>query len=63
MSLKNRLSKIEKNFPKRDIVYFLGWADCEWREAEGFVRTTNESIEGFKERVLVSTSKQFIWVK
>lgn len=61
MRLKNRLIRIEKNAPAIDKVHFLGWADCEWREAEGLVRHVNESKEDFFDRVKAITDKKFIW--
>lgn len=61
MSLKSRLAKIEKDAPKEEKVHFLGWADCEWREAEGLVRGEGESKEDFFERVKAATDKKFIW--
>lgn len=61
MSLKNRLAKIEKNIPESDKVHFLGWADCEWREAEGLVRAEDESKEEFFVRVKSITDKKWIW--
>lgn len=61
MSLKNRLAKIEKSAPNPDKVHFLGWADCEWREAEGLVRAVHESKEEFFERVKSITDKKWIW--
>ena len=61
MSLKSRLAKIEKNAPEEDRVHFLGWADCEWKEAEGLVRAESESKEDFFERVKAITDNKFIW--
>lgn len=61
MNLKSRLAKIEGNTPKADKVHFLGWADCEWREAEGLVRGENESKEDFFDRVKATTDNKFIW--
>ena len=61
MNLKNRLSKIEKNAPKAGEVHFLGWADCQWMEAEGLVRAEDESKEDFFERVKSITDKKWIW--
>ncbi len=61
MNLKNRLAKIEKNVPDVDKIHFLGWADCEWKEAEGLVRAGNESREEFFERVKIITNKKWIW--
>jgi hypothetical protein len=61
MSLKHRLAKIEKSIPDVDKVHFLGWADCEWKEAEGLVRSENESKEEFFERVQSTTDKKWIW--
>ena len=61
MSLKYRLARIEKDAPIVDEVHFLGWADCEWREAEGLVRAEDESKEAFFERVKCITDKKWIW--
>jgi hypothetical protein len=61
MNLKNRLAKIEAGAPKDGKVHFLGWADCEWREAEGLVRGENESREDFFSRVQAITDNKFIW--
>lgn len=61
MNLKRRLGNIEKMTPEVDRVHFLGWADCEWREAEGLIRYENESKEDFFDRVKAMTDKKFIW--
>ena len=61
MSLKSRLDRIEKNVPIVDEVHFMGWADCEWEEAEGLVRAKDESKESFFERVKAATNKKWIW--
>ena len=64
MSLASRIAKLEiRLMPTKTRTCWLMWRDCQWKEAEGFIRTTNESIEDFKERVLVNTNQQFIWVK
>jgi hypothetical protein len=44
-----------------DKVTFIGWADCEWREAEGMVRQEKESIEDFFTRVRATTNKKWIF--
>jgi hypothetical protein len=64
MKLINRIKQLEAKLliPKKEI-YWLMWRDCEWAECEGLRRSENESIESFKERILNSTDKQFIWVK
>lgn len=61
MNLKNRLAKIEASAPEAFKVQFLGWADCEWKRAEGLVRHHNESKEDFFVRVKAITDKKFIW--
>jgi hypothetical protein len=61
MNLKSRLAKIAASAPKADKVHFLGWADCEWREAGGLVRGENESREDFFSRVQTITDSKFIW--
>lgn len=61
MSLNKRLSKIEEKTPMDDKVTFIGWADCEWREAEGMVRQDKESIEDFFARVRAATNKKWIF--
>lgn len=61
MSLKNRLAKIEKNAPRLDEVHFMGWADCEWKEAEGLVRAKDESQKEFFARVRSVTNSKWIW--
>lgn len=61
MNLKNRLAKVEKNVFKVSEVTFLGWADCEWKEAEGQVRARDEPKEEFFERVKSITDKKLIW--
>lgn len=61
MSLKSRLTKIEKDAPEEEKVHFLGWADCEWREAEGLIRAEGESKEDFFKRVRSITDKKWIW--
>ena len=61
MNLKNRLAKIEASAPKPDKVHFLGWADCEWKRAEGLVREDNESKEDFFSRVQAITDNKWIW--
>ena len=62
MSLASRIQKLERSIkPKKDEVTFIGWADCEWKEAEGLVRYENESKENFFDRVKAITDKKFIW--
>lgn len=61
MSLKIRLAKIEKNAPGINEVHFMGWADCEWKVAEGLVRAEDESKERFFERVRGVTDKKWVW--
>ena len=61
MSLSNRVAKIERNAPAADTVYFFGWSDCQWRQAEGLVRAEAETKEEFFERVRTVTDKKWIW--
>ena len=61
MNLKSRLAKIEKSVPEVDKVHFFGWGDCEWREAEGLIRTEDESREEFFKRVISATDNKWIW--
>lgn len=64
MSLASRIKKLEiKLVPTKTETYWLMWRDCSWNEAEGIVRHKNEAIEEFKKRVLLTTTKRFIWVK
>lgn len=61
MNIKSRLAKIEAAKPIENKVHFLGWADCEWRKAEGLERGENESREDFFSRVQAITDNKFIW--
>ena len=61
MNLKSRLAKIEKDSPQEGKVHFLGWADCEWKRAEGLVRAEDESKEEFFRRVKSTTDNKWIW--
>lgn len=62
MSLTSRIQKLEIAIkPVGEKVTFIGWADCEWREAEGLIRYENESKEEFFNRVKAATDKKFIW--
>lgn len=64
MSLISRIEKLEAKLkPQKPEIYWLMWLECEWREAEGVIRNKHESIEDFQKRVLLTTDKQFIWVK
>lgn len=62
--LERRLVELEEKLrPQKPKIYWLVWLECEWRKAEGIIRNKNDSIEDFKKRVLLTTDKQFIWVK
>jgi hypothetical protein len=61
MNMRKRLTRIEAAKPIENKVHFFGWADCEWREAEGLVRHENESKDDFFDRVKAITDKKFIW--
>jgi hypothetical protein len=62
MTLKSRLQKLtDKLKPEEVKVYYMGWADCTWSEAEGLKRQENESKEDFCNRVYQTTKKQFLW--
>lgn len=62
MSLASRIKKLEEAIkPVEDKVTFIGWADCEWKKAEGLVRHPNESKEDFFGRVKAVTNNKFIW--
>jgi hypothetical protein len=61
VNLKSRLARIEKFAPIVDEVHFMGWADCEWKEAEGLVRANDESKESFFDRVRAVTNKKWVW--
>ena len=64
MSLLKRIEKLEQKLkPKRPEIYWLMWRNCQWREAEGFIRGENESKEQFQARISSKVNKQFIWVK
>ena len=64
MSLASRIEKLEEKLtPNKNRIYFIGWLNCRWHESEGLIRHEDESIEGFKKRVLKVTNKKFIWVK
>ena len=64
MSLTTRLKRLEiKLLPKSHGRYWLMWRNCQWKECEELVRSPKESINDFKKRVLLTTDKQFIWVK
>lgn len=64
MSLMSRIEKLEEKLAlKNRKIFFIGWADCIWQEAEGIRRNQAESIEEFQIRVLNSVKKRFIWVK
>ena len=64
MSLLKRIEKLEqKLILKEPEIYWLMWRDCQWRESEGLIRKEDESIEAFRERVLKTADKQFIWVR
>lgn len=64
MSLASRIGKLEEKMaPKREAIYFIGWANCTWSSAEGLIRHESESIKDFRKRVLLVTKKQFIWFK
>lgn len=60
----SRIEKLEEKLAlKNRKIFFIGWADCIWQEAEGIRRNQAESIEEFQIRVLNSVKKRFIWVK
>jgi hypothetical protein len=62
MTLKSRLQKLtDKLKPEEVKIYYMGWADCTWSEAEGLKRQENESKEDFCNRVYQTTKKQFLW--
>ena len=64
MSLASRIGKLEEKLaPQKGNIYFIGWANCEWRHAEGLVRGKNESKEAFLRRVKTSSLKNWIWCK
>jgi hypothetical protein len=52
---------LKKSAQYYDTVHFSGWADCEWKEAEGLVRAEKESMEEFFERIKIITNKKWIW--
>jgi hypothetical protein len=62
MTLKSRLEKLTSKLkPEVTKIYFMGWANCTWRESEGLFRQAGESKEDFCNRVYQSTKKQFLW--
>lgn len=64
MSFTSRIQKLEAVIkPVEGKVTFIGWADCEWRQAEGLIRGETESIDDFKKRVMNISNKKFIWCK
>ncbi|WP_100378821.1 hypothetical protein [Polynucleobacter brandtiae] len=64
MSLANRIEKLEAKLkPQEDKVTFYGWADCEWKHANGLTRAENETKEQFFKRVRKTTDSKFIWCK
>lgn len=62
MSLSSRIEKLEKKLtPKKEKIYFMGWADCTWTHSEGLTRLDGESKDDFCNRVYQVTKKQFLW--
>ena len=62
MTLLSRIEKLEvKLKPKEEKIYFIGFANCEWRKSEGLVRGPKESTNDFFKRVRKTTDKTFIW--
>lgn len=62
MTIKTRLQKLATKLKPEDVkIYYMGWADCTWRESEGLVRQAGESKEDFCKRVYQTTRKQFLW--
>ena len=62
MSLASRIEKLEKKIvPKKEKIYFMGWANCTWSQSEGILRGAGESKEAFCNRVYQATKKQFLW--
>ena len=62
MSQASRIEKLEEKIaPKKEKIYFMGWANCTWSESEGLFRQDGESKEAFCNRVFQTTKKQFLW--
>lgn len=62
MSLASRIGKLEQKLtPKKEEVYFIGWANCSWTKSEGLTRQKGESKKDFCNRVYQATKKQFLW--
>jgi len=62
MTLLSRIEKLEvKLKPIEEKIYFIGFANCEWRKSEGLVRGPKESKDDFLKRVRKTTDKTIIW--
>ena len=62
MTLLSRIENLEvKLKPKEEKIYFIGFANCEWRRSEGLVRGPKESKDNFLKRVRKTTDKTIIW--
>ena len=62
MSLATRIGKLEEKIaPKKEKIYFIGWANCTWSKSEGLFRQADESKEAFCNRVYQTTKKQYLW--
>ena len=62
MSLATRIGKLEEKIaPKKEKIYFIGWANSTWSQSEGLKRQESESKEDFCNRVYLTSKKQFLW--
>jgi hypothetical protein len=64
MTAHSRLEKLEAKLkPEAKKIYWIMWQNCEWKECEGIYRNKSETIEDFKNRVIKSIDKKYLWVK
>lgn len=61
MNLERRLDRIEARKPKDIQIHFFGWADCEWKRANGLDRGEGESKTDFFSRIKNGTNEKWIW--
>ncbi len=63
MMLRNRIKKLEEKVSiTKPEIHLIGWANCEWKEAEGLARLENESKSEFIKRVISNNPhKKIIW--
>ena len=62
MTLESRLNRLANKLQlEATKIYYMGWSDCTWSEAEGLFRQADESKEDFCNRVYQTTKKQYLW--